>query len=122
MGVQVNIAFHHPACRVDEEGDALGKFHHAQVYQGLVVAGHLAVGIGKQHLRGAVSHPLTVMDEKKSRQLFRPRLGLGVVTLDPEGVNPMDVLNDAERHALAKVLMPSRLMENDIETVPMQLS
>ncbi|MDP3190253.1 hypothetical protein [Rhodoferax sp.] len=74
------------------------------------------------HLRGAVSHPLTVMDEKKSRQLFRPRLGLGVVTLDPEGVNPMDVLNDAERHALAKVLMPSRLMENDIETVPMQLS
>ncbi|WP_439587887.1 diguanylate cyclase domain-containing protein [Hydrogenophaga sp.] len=74
------------------------------------------------HLRSAVSHPLTVMDEKKSRQLFRPRLGLGVVTLDPEGVNPMDVLNDAERHALAKVLMPSRLMENDIETVPMQLS
>ncbi|WP_439520163.1 hypothetical protein [Hydrogenophaga sp.] len=74
------------------------------------------------HLRGAVSHPLTVIDEKKARQLFRPRLGLGVVTLDPEGVNPMDVLNDAERHALAKVLMPSRLMENDIETVPMQLS
>ena len=74
------------------------------------------------HLRSAVSHPLTVMDEKKSRQLFRPRLGLGVVTLDPEGVNPMDVLNDAERHALAKVLMPSRLTENDIETVPMQLS
>ncbi|MGE0097743.1 MAG: hypothetical protein AB7S86_05280 [Hydrogenophaga sp.] len=74
------------------------------------------------HLRSAVSHPLTVMDEKKTRQLFRPRLGLGVVTLDPEGVSPMDVLNDAERHALAKVLMPSRLTENDIETVPMQLS
>jgi GGDEF domain-containing protein len=74
------------------------------------------------HLRSAVSHPLTVMDEKKERQLFKPRLGLGVVTLDPEGVSPMDVLNDAERHALAKVLMPSRLSENDIETVPMQLS
>jgi GGDEF domain-containing protein len=73
------------------------------------------------HLRGAVSHPLTVMDEKKSRQMFRPRLGLGVVTLDPEGVSPMDVLNDAERQALAKVLMPSRLSEHDIETLPMQL-
>ena len=74
------------------------------------------------HLRGAVSHPLSVMDERKERQLFRPRLGLGVVTLDPEGVSPMDVLNDAERQALAKVLMPSRLAENDIETLPMQLS
>lgn len=74
------------------------------------------------HLRSAVSHPLTVMDETKARQLFKPRLGLGVITLDPEGVSPMDVLNDAERHALAKVLMPSRLSENDIETVPMQLS
>lgn len=74
------------------------------------------------HLRSAVSHPLTVMNEAKARQLFKPRLGLGVITLDPEGVNPMDVLNDAERHALAKVLMPSRLSENDIETMPMPLS
>ncbi len=74
------------------------------------------------HLRSAVSDPLTVMDETKARQVFKPRLGLGVITLDPEGVSPMDVLNDAERHALAKVLMPSRLSENDIETVPMQLS
>lgn len=74
------------------------------------------------HLRSVVSHPLTVMDETKARQLFKPRLGLGVITLDPEGVSPMDVLNDAERHALAKVLMPSRLSENDIETLPMQLS
>lgn len=74
------------------------------------------------HLRSAVSHPLTVVDETKTRQIFKPRLGMGVITLDPEGVSPMDVLNDAERHALAKVLMPSRLTENDIETLPMQLS
>lgn len=73
-------------------------------------------------LRGAVSHPLTVMDDRKERQLFRPRLGLGVITLDPQGRNPMDVLNDAERYALATVLLHGRSAESEVETMPMQLS
>lgn len=72
-------------------------------------------------LRDAVSLPLTVVNEKKVRQLFHPRLGLGMVTIDPDGASPMDVLNDAERQALAKVLMPARPAESEIETAPMPL-
>lgn len=47
------------------------------------------------------STPMTVFDEQRKRLPFRPRIGLGVVTVDPASATPTDVLNEAERQALA---------------------
>ncbi|MCW5653487.1 diguanylate cyclase [Hydrogenophaga sp.] len=73
-------------------------------------------------LRHAVSHPMTVMNDRKERQIFRPRLGMGTVSLDPHGAHPMDVLNDAERQALARVLLHGRIAQSELETEPMPLT
>ena len=51
-------------------------------------------------LHALTAQPLTVVGRDGTHHEFLPRLGLGVVTLNPSQARPMDVLNDAERRAL----------------------
>jgi GGDEF domain-containing protein len=61
-------------------------------------------------LRSNTDKPLSVQNSRKGYALFKPLLGVGVVRVDPANALAMDVLNEAERRALALVHTP------DIET------
>ena len=69
-----------------------------------------------------VSHPMAVFDEQRGRHPFRPRIGLGVVTLDPGDAVPTEVINDAERQALAMVSSMPRDPDQGKETEPASLN
>lgn len=68
-----------------------------------------------------VSHPMVVFDEQRTRHPFRPRLGMGVITVDPHTATPADVINEAERQALAMASTASRGDEHGTETEPATL-
>jgi GGDEF domain-containing protein len=72
-------------------------------------------------LRATVPMPLTVMDAKQAYLPFAPQVGMGVVTLEPDGVTPMEVINQAERRALASVGEQHPMSEHDIATTPASL-
>jgi len=73
-------------------------------------------------LRNMVGQPMIVTDGQHTRQVFRPSLGMGVVTVDPTHVTPLDVLNDAERKAVAEASAYRPLAESDVLTAPSPLS
>lgn len=76
-----------------------------------------------RRLRAVGNEPLTVVDGQQVHHSFRPHMGVGIVTHAPTHARPMDVLNDAERQALARVREPeSHLAEHDIETAPAALA
>lgn len=68
-----------------------------------------------------VSNPLSVFDEQRNRQPFRPRIGLGLVTVDPASATPTEVINEAERQALAMASSAPRESEHGVETEPAPL-
>jgi GGDEF domain-containing protein len=69
-----------------------------------------------------VSNPMVVFNEERERHPFRPRLGLGVVTVDAASAMPTDVINEAERQALAMAAsVAPRDSEHGIETQPAPL-
>jgi GGDEF domain-containing protein len=75
-------------------------------------------------LRSTVAMPMSVMDTRQAYKTFKPELGMGVVTLEPEGSTPMEVINQAERRALAEVgeAIESRpVSQHDIDTTPGEL-
>ncbi|MDP3349616.1 MAG: GGDEF domain-containing protein [Hydrogenophaga sp.] len=72
-------------------------------------------------LRATVPMPLSVMDAKQVYLPFAPQVGMGVVTLEPDGVTPMEVINQAERRALASVGEQHPMSEHDIATTPAAL-
>ena len=75
-----------------------------------------------RRLRAVGNEPLTVVGEQQAQHSFRPHMGMGVVTHAPTHARPMDVLNDAERQALATVRGPAgHIAEHDIETAPAAL-
>ncbi|MGE0348987.1 diguanylate cyclase domain-containing protein [Hydrogenophaga sp.] len=69
------------------------------------------------------SHPMVVFDEQRERQPFRPRVGLGMVSVDPASATPMEAINEAERRALAMAVenTPPRDSEHGIVTQPAPL-
>ncbi|WP_137919322.1 diguanylate cyclase [Hydrogenophaga sp. 2FB] len=71
----------------------------------------------------SVSHPMVVFDDQRERKPFRPRVGLGVVTIDPSSTTPMQAIHEAERRALAMVVQdtPANDGEHGIETAPAPL-
>lgn len=84
------------------------------------------------YLRGMLTEPLTVLDERQAHQVFRPRVGVGVAQHALAQAKPMDVLHDAERLAMEHALTrrPARarererapmLSEHDIVTMPQAL-
>jgi GGDEF domain-containing protein len=77
---------------------------------------HQFVNTIVSRLRALVAKPLTVVGQDEARHDFLPRLGIGVVTINPANASPMDVINDAEREALAAVRAPRHMPEDDIAT------
>jgi GGDEF domain-containing protein len=73
-------------------------------------------------LRNMVSQPMIVTDGKHTRQVFRPHLGMGVITVDPTKVAPLEVLNDAERQAVASLAEARPPQAADMVTAPSPLS
>ena len=65
-------------------------------------------------LRSAVPMPLSVQDEQQVFHPFTPQVGVGVVTVETDGVTPMEVINQAERRALATVGEQQPMSEHDI--------
>lgn len=72
-------------------------------------------------LQSQVGQPLPVVGEKHRHHVFLPSLGLGVITLDGRGAKAMDVLNDAERQALAAVREPGAASGHEVVTQPAPL-
>lgn len=79
------------------------------------------------HLRHMVGEPLTVVDERQAHHSFRASLGIGVVTQAPAHAKAMDVINEAERLALAQVVerppgrVASGAAEHEIVTSPVPM-
>jgi GGDEF domain-containing protein len=73
-------------------------------------------------LRSTVPLPMAVMDAQQTYQPFTPQMGVGVVTLEPDSATPMEVINQAERRALASVGEQHPVSEHDIVTTPAALS
>lgn len=61
---------------------------------------HQLVNARVVRLRALIAHPLSVVGRHDEHHDFIPRLGIGVVTVDPVNADPLEVLNDAERQAL----------------------
>lgn len=72
------------------------------------------------NLRALVSKPLSVVGANDSRHGFTPHLGVGMITIDPGKVSPMDALNEAERLALEAIPAPDDddgpVTEDEIDT------
>lgn len=74
------------------------------------------------HLRRKTVKPLSVTASRDAYQTFTPRIGLGVVSVDPSQTLPMDALNEAERRALASVSEPDTPDPQGVPTQPMPLA
>jgi len=68
-------------------------------------------------LRHLVADPLSVVGLDGTRHEFTPRLGMGVVTLNPANAQPLEVINDAERQALGTASVPQRAPQDAVATV-----
>jgi GGDEF domain-containing protein len=75
------------------------------------------VGLTVARLRSLAAERVTVTSKDGTQQDFWPRMGVGVVTLDPVRAHPRDVIDQAERQALGPPLRHGR-SEDDIATRP----
>ncbi len=73
------------------------------------------------HLQALVMRPLPVVGEWQIKHSFLPRVGTGVVSLDPTDANPMSVLNAAEQKAQIALRDAEPVNEQDIPTAPIPL-
>lgn len=71
-----------------------------------------------ERLQSQVGQPLPVVGEKQKHHVFLPSLGMGVITVNPQGAKAMDVLNHAERQALAAVREPNGASGREVVTQP----
>lgn len=72
-----------------------------------------------ERLHAMATQPVPVLDEADAYQAFEPCVGLGVVTVNPVGAASMDVINAAERRAMARLDRHSP-NEADLVTEPME--
>lgn len=101
-GFRCIVGLYHPRCFV-----VVISANQRREYVGLTVA----------RLRSLTAQPLTVTGRDGTRQDFWPRVGLGVVTLDPSHAQPANAIDEAERLALGPPLRQGR-MEDNIATRP----
>jgi GGDEF domain-containing protein len=73
-----------------------------------------------ERLQSMATQPVPVLDEADAYRAFAPCVGLGVVTVNPVGAASMDVINAAERQAMARLRTPAS-SEQDLATEPMEL-
>jgi GGDEF domain-containing protein len=70
------------------------------------------VNITVGRLRSLVAQPLAVVGRDETLHEFTPHLGIGVVTVDPEDVDPLEVINNAERQSLGPESAPRSPQDN----------
>jgi hypothetical protein len=75
------------------------------------------VNMTVSRLRHLVADPLSVVGLDGTRHEFTPQLGVGVVTLNPAGAEPLEVINEAERLSMAQDGISMRAQEDAIATV-----
>jgi len=80
------------------------------------------VNLTVARLRHLVGDPLSVVGADGARHDYTPKLGMGVITLDPAHADPLEVINDAERQALGPVSVPQRVAQDAVETRPAPLA
>lgn len=73
-----------------------------------------------ERLMSMAPQPVPVLDEADTYQAFLPCVGLGVVTVNPVGASSMEVINTAERQAMAR-LSKQDPTEQALTTEPMEL-
>jgi GGDEF domain-containing protein len=84
-GFRCVVGLYHPRCFVVViSSDKRGQF----------------VNVTLRRLRSLIAQPLRVVGRDQTRHDFMPRLGIGVVTLDPANAEPLEAINEAERKAL----------------------
>lgn len=76
------------------------------------------VGMTVARLRTLTATSLPVVGQDDARHDFKPRMGLGVLTLDPAQARPMEALNEAERRAVGALGSLLDEAEESPETVP----
>ncbi len=101
-GFRCIVGLYHPRCFV-----VVISANQRREYVGLTVA----------RLRSLSAQPLAVTGRDGTRQEFWPRVGLGVVTVDPGHVQPANAIDEAERLALGPPVRQGRT-EDNIATRP----
>jgi GGDEF domain-containing protein len=84
-GFRCIVGLYHPRCFV------------------VVISGHRRrqyVNLTVSRLRTLIAQPLSVVGRGHAHHEFTPRLGVGVLTLDPYDADPLEVINEAERRAM----------------------
>lgn len=80
------------------------------------------------YLQAMATEPLSVLDESQVRQVFKPRVGVGVISNAPAHAKPMEVLHQAERLAMERMPPPGHnaasaaIAEHEIVTAPQPLA
>jgi len=72
-------------------------------------------------LRRLAEMPLSVTAEWQLQRTFVPKIGVGVVTIDPGKADPLKVLNQAEHTALLSVRPRASVHTADVNTTPGEL-
>jgi GGDEF domain-containing protein len=72
------------------------------------------VAMTVSRLRKLLAQPLMVVSLNNVRHEFMPRLGVGIVSLNPAGADPLEAINEAERKALAPARTPHSVPQDEI--------
>jgi GGDEF domain-containing protein len=97
-GFRCVVGLYHPRCFV-----VVISGHQRRQYVNLTVA----------RLRVLIAEPLSVVGRDQTRHDYTPRLGVGVVTVDPANADPLEVINKAERLALVPLETPPQSGSQD---------
>jgi GGDEF domain-containing protein len=72
-------------------------------------------------LRALVAQPLAVEGEWQASYTFKPRVGMGLLTINPARAKPVDVLNQAEQKAILAARRSDTVPQVDVATTPAAL-
>jgi GGDEF domain-containing protein len=72
-------------------------------------------------LRALVAQPLAVVGEWQASHTFKPRVGMGLLTINPARAKPIDVLNQAEQKAILAARRSATVPQVDVATTPAAL-
>jgi GGDEF domain-containing protein len=72
-------------------------------------------------LRALVAQPLAVEGEWQASYTFKPRVGMGLLTINPARATPADVLNQVEQKAILAARRSDTVPQVDVATTPAAL-
>lgn len=105
-GFRCTVGLYHPRCFVV----VLGTDRHND---------HAYVTVDA--LREEVAQPLAVEGEWRASHTFKPRVGVGVLTINPATIKPVDALNRAEQNSVLAARRSEEFPQVDIATSPVPL-